>query len=273
MSVLFRTLRSGSSGNTALLAAGGCALFLDLGAPANTAVRQSLAELRQRRIKPLAALITHEHGDHFSPGPLRAMNGHSIPVYAPARAIAHAHQQTNLGFWSGRPELRCYDHAELFEPNFTVGPFHVQPIQVSHNPGGSCYAFLITIDAPGRLIRAVYATDLCEPRSLPAALVDSDLLFLESNHDPELLRLRPNPSSRFHLRNSQAAELLLTARKASSRPPQLVCLGHLSERRNTPDLAESTLRDTFTQAAVDLDFPVLCAPRHQPSLWHTITSP
>lgn len=267
MPLTFRTLRSGSSGNSQLLVADGCAVLVDLGLPANTALKETLGELRRRRLKLLGALVTHEHSDHFSPGPLRAMSGQGVPVYCPRRSIAHAEEQLKLGFWSGRPEFRCYDEGEPFEREVHLGPFHVRPVEVTHQPGGSCYAFSITVDTPRGLTRAVIATDLCHPRSLPGQLVDADLIYLESNYDPHLLKLRPNPASKFHLPNAACAQLLLEARRASARPPAQVVLGHLSERRNTPTLAIDATREAFAEAETELDFPLTCAPRHQPSVW------
>lgn len=270
MSLLFRTLRSGSSGNSQLLVSGGCALLIDLGLPTNTALKQCLAELRQRGIKLLAALVTHEHGDHFSPGPLRAMKGLELPVYAPRRAIAHAENQMKLGFWSGRPEMVAFDEGEDWERMWTVGPFEIHPIEVTHHPGGSCFAFEIRVERCGAGVgelKAVFATDLCDARALPGRLIDADLIYLESNHDPFLLQRHPNPSSRFHLRNEQAAGLLAEARRASKGPPGHVCLGHLSYQRNTPTLALDAVAAAFEEMSQELDFPVTCAPRQVAGVW------
>lgn len=268
VSLHFRTLRSGSSGNSQLLVSDGCALLVDLGLPANTALRECLAELRQRRIKLLGALITHEHGDHFAPAPLRAMSGLELPVYAPRHAITYCSEQLKLGFWSGRPQLVCYDEGEHWERTFRLGPFEVRPVEVTHHPGGSCFAFAVNVTGRGgREIRAVVATDLCHPRALPAALVDADLIYLECNHDPHLLRMRPNPASKFHLENSQCGALLAEARRASSRPPAQVVLGHLSERRNTPSLAMEAVREAFAARGMEMDAEVVCAPRYHPGRW------
>jgi len=272
MSLFFRTLRSGSSGNAQLLYSHGCALLIDLGLPVRTALRETLADLRQKGVKPIAALITHEHGDHFAPGPLRAMSGLEIPVYAPQKAINFAVEQLRMGFWSGRPDFRPIDVGESWERPFTLGPFTVRPIEVTHNPDGSCFAYHITVAGRDRELTAVIATDLCHPRSLPAHLVDADLIYLECNHDPHLLKLRPNAGSHFHLENSRCADLLATARAASARPPQHTFLGHLSERRNSPTIALDTIRSVFTSRSVPLDFPLIPAPRHHPSLTVEILS-
>lgn len=266
MPLRFRTLRSGSSGNGQLLYAAGCALLIDLGIPARTALKQTLGELRQRGVKLLGAFVTHEHGDHFAVGALRAMSGLGLPVYAPLTAIRFAETWPELGHFSGRPEFRAVDEGEAWERSVRLGPFTVRPVEVTHHASGTCLAYEITADLTGGTVRAVLATDLCHARSLPATLVDADLIYLESNHDPELLRLRPNPASRFHLPNAQCGKLLADARVASRRPPQHVCLGHLSELRNSPTLAQDTVHDCLTARGIDPDFPLVAAPRHHPGV-------
>jgi ribonuclease BN (tRNA processing enzyme) len=267
MSLLFRSLRSGSSGNSVLVCAQGRALLIDLGLPVRTALKEILGELRQRGIKLVGALVTHEHSDHFAPGPLRAMAGLGVPVHAPKGAIAHACEQIGLGFWSGRPEFVPLDEGEQWERAFEIGPFSVQPIEVGHAPGTSCFAFRITVEGRNGPISMIHATDLCDLRGLPGYMPDADLIYVECNHDPELLRLRPNPASHFHLENSRCGKLLAETRQKSQRPPKHVILGHLSEQRNTPTLAGEAVRKAMSNQQLELDFPVACAPRHHPGTW------
>jgi phosphoribosyl 1,2-cyclic phosphodiesterase len=266
MSVFFRTLRSGSSGNGLLLWTRAGALLIDLGLPARTALQQALTEMRQRKIPILGALITHEHGDHFSPGPLRVMSGHGITVHAPCGARRHAEEQLKLGYWSGRPEFQCYDEGESWERDFYLGPFRIRPIEVSHAPSVNCYAFHIQAETRKGIVNCVIATDLCGSTGLPDYLVDADLIYLECNYDPFLLERHPNPSSRFHLENGKCGKMLAAARRKSKQPPKHVFLGHLSERRNSPTIALTAVADAFTHAGVDLDFPVTASPRHLPSV-------
>lgn len=267
MSLTFRSLRSGSSGNSVLLCSGSHALLIDLGLPVRTALKEILGELRQRNIKLLGALVTHEHSDHFGQGPLRAMSGMGLPVHAPKRAIDHACEQLRMGYWSGRPDFVALDEGEHWERRFELGPFSVQPIEVGHNPGGSCFAFRITVAGREREYTAIHATDLCELRGLPGFMPDADLIYVECNYDPYLLKMKPNPSSFFHLENSRCGKLLADVRKSSSRPPGQVVLGHLSDQRNTPTLAMDAVRKAFSDNNLEIDFPLTCAPRYQPGAW------
>lgn len=266
----FRSLRSGSSGNGQLLVAGRDALLVDLGMPAGTALRPVLAELRQRGVRLLGALVTHEHGDHFAVGALRAMAALKLPVYAPRSAIGFAERCPELGVHSGRPRFIAVDDGEAWERQVRLGPFTVRPVEVEHHATGTCCAYAVWAEVAGGIVRAVLATDLCHPRGLPAHLVDADLVYLESNHDPELLRLRPNPASRFHLANEACASLLAEARARSARPFQHVCLGHLSELRNSPTLAKETLAAVLSRHGQPLDFPVSTAPRYHAGLTVTV---
>lgn len=242
------------------------ALLIDLGLPAKTALAQAMTEMRQRKVPILGALVTHEHGDHFSPGPLRVMSGHDIKVYAPCGARRHAEEQLKLGYWSGRPEFVCYDEGESWERDFWIGPYCIRPIEVRHAPNVSCYAFRILAETRRGIVNCVVATDLCYSAGLPTYLVDADLIYLECNYDPELLRMRPNPSSRFHLENSVCGGMLAEARRKSVRPARQVFLGHLSERRNSPSIAMDAVKGAFVARGVEMDMAVVAAPRHLPSV-------
>jgi phosphoribosyl 1,2-cyclic phosphodiesterase len=81
-----------------------------------------------------------------------------------------------------------------------------------------------------------------------------DAVFLESNYDPHMLANGPYPlylqeriaGDQGHLSNAEAAKLL---HAFASGKLQWVCLAHLSEQNNTPQLAiethESILRNRF----------------------------
>ena len=74
----------------------------------------------------------------------------------------------------------------------------------------------------------------------------ADALLIESNYDPEMLRLGPYPPSLQariqgawgHLANEQAGEVLETLDHSNL---QHVLLGHLSERNNTDETARATV--------------------------------
>ena len=88
--------------------------------------------------------------------------------------------------------------------------------------------------------RFTYMTDLGAAYEECAEFCSgADLLFLEANHEPELVEAShyPRPlkrrilSSKGHLSNGQALSLL----SSLNRPPRKVILGHLSEVNNSPE--------------------------------------
>ncbi|MCU1312545.1 MAG: Metal-dependent hydrolase of the beta-lactamase superfamily [Acidobacteriaceae bacterium] len=154
-----------------------------------------------------------------------------------------------------------------FEPgkHFTVGDIQVEPFTIPHDaadPVGFVFE--------GEGVRIGFATDLgYMPANARHALRRCDMLLLESNHDPEMLRDGPYPwsvkqrvmSRVGHLSNEAAAEFL---KRNYDGQATYVILAHLSESNNLPALArvsaERALRDRMSLLANKL----LLAEQHQP---------
>ena len=111
-------------------------------------------------------------------------------------------------------------------------------------------------DPPPRAF--AYVADLgCWDRGLVDRLIDVDLLALEFNHDPELLRNSSRPpwlihrilGDEGHLSNAQAAALVTALLKQGSptRLRQLVLL-HLSQECNSSELAAASARAALTKS-------------------------
>jgi phosphoribosyl 1,2-cyclic phosphodiesterase len=110
--------------------------------------------------------------------------------------------------------------------------------------------------APGGL-RIGMLTDLgaYEPRH-GELFGDCELLLLESNHCPELLRRGPYPAqlkariagSRGHLSNTQALEFVL----GLPRLPRELILGHLSDTNNTAQAASSLFEAAVSSSSLPL---------------------
>jgi phosphoribosyl 1,2-cyclic phosphodiesterase len=96
-------------------------------------------------------------------------------------------------------------------------------------------------------------------------LTDADFIFIESNHDLDLLQQYYNPNSLFHMSNPKTAQLLSLARKKSRKPPKEVMLGHISSQRNKPEIALEETRNAFEENEVDLDFELSYAPLREGS--------
>jgi len=118
----------------------------------------------------------------------------------------------------------------------------VEPIPTPHDAPQSL-AFVVSDDHH----RLAVLTDLGHPfQQLDQVLASVDAAILESNYDPVLLsegdypewlqqRIR-GPGG--HLSNEEAALLV----KKHGRHLQWICLAHLSQHNNTPEVAYSTYR-------------------------------
>ena len=89
---------------------------------------------------------------------------------------------------------------------------------------------------------------------------DADLIFIEANHDLELLRQYYNPNSHYHLPNPTAAKMLEEVCDRSTAPPANVILGHISPQRNTREIAIEEVTAHFNRSKKQMDFDLSAAP-------------
>lgn len=231
-------LGSGSSGNTAVLKGGGRAILIDAGISA----RKTLQRLALAGIDPgeiCAVLLTHEHGDHAGGLPvlLRSLR---CPVYA-TRLTADEVR--------GQDERNAGAEWRIFATGakFSVECFEIAAFSVPHD----------ATDPVGFTVRSGalsigILTDLGHVNhSVVHHVTGVDCLFVEANHDEELLRAdnkRPFSikqrilSPHGHLSNRAAADLAARARSTSLRN---VVLGHLSRDCNTAELALDAVRQAL----------------------------
>ncbi len=233
------TLASGSQGNAVLLESRRLRLLIDVGLE-----RKELEDrLQSIDVPPRtidAALLTHRHADHMR-GATEFCSRHKVRVYAP-RATAR-----RLG-------TECGKRIQRIVPLewFGVGHLRVMPVPVEHDAPNTV-AYLVE-DGP---IRYGHVTDLGSTHGhVRQLLTHCTGLYLEFNHDPELLQngeYPPNLKKRIagprgHLSNAQAADLL-----AALAHPRLqhVWLAHLSRRNNRPELAVAAARDALSGSRVE----------------------
>jgi phosphoribosyl 1,2-cyclic phosphodiesterase len=223
-------LGSGSGGNATLVELGETRLLVDCGLAARTLARRLVATGVEPR-SLAGILVSHEHGDHAS-GVERFSRRFGVPVHAAYETLAaldlsHVHVCGFTPFLPGRP--------------FAVRDVVVDPFPVPHD-AALPVGFVLERDG----IRVGIATDLGHATTLIVErLRGLDVLVLESNYDPTMLRDGPYPwalkqrvSGRTgHLSNAAAADLLADVVDDRLRA---VVLAHLSEHNNTPELARRT---------------------------------
>lgn len=228
-------LGSGSRGNAVVVEAGESRVLVDAGfGPRTLAMRLASIGLAPQSIE--AVVLTHEHIDHVKGVPYAARKW-GWRVLGTEGTLA--------GCGDARPK-----NAEVISrvSRFRVGDLEIETAPTSHDAAESvCVVVTSVVDGS----RVGIATDLgVVSDEIRTAVADVDLLVLESNHDPELLRNGPYPwilkrriaSNEGHLSNAAASSL---ARESVTPRLKQIVLAHLSETNNTPRHAMQTVGDVL----------------------------
>lgn len=228
----FHSLFSGSKGNASVIRSGGNTLLIDAG----MTCKQLLLAMKSRDIDPCSIsgiLITHTHSDHIKGLRVLCKN-------IPAKVYA-AEQSISTLLRNGHITEEQFGGV-CTERNQSIGDFVVSAFPTEHDSEGSC-GYCIT--TPDNRVCSV-CTDLGRVTdTVHNAIEGSDLVLLESNYDPDMLRCGCYPDylkkrisgNEGHLSNRDCA--VEAERLIESGTTRLV-LGHLSEENNTPYLAKCT---------------------------------
>ena len=249
--MLFASLKSGSSGNAFYVEAGEVSLLFDAGLSAKQ-LREQLEAIGRSPSNIDVLIVSHEHSDH-SCGIGVIARKYGIPVYISQRTLGASRSQ-NIGII---PEIIHFTPGQSFK----VGDISIETIATPHDAvDGS--AFAVTYNGT----KLGICTDLGHVfKDLRDLVAQVDALYIESNYDTDMLLNGPYPASLKrrimgpggHLSNAEAAELI--ASEATSRL-QWLCLGHLSEHNNNPEITLNTHK------AIHGDrLPITIAPRYRPT--------
>ncbi len=233
-------LASGSKGNAVYVEMDGTKLLIDAGISA-TRIKKRLAE-EQVDVSTLdGILVTHEHRDHIA-GLATLSKWYRLPIFTRRGTIEHMSCRQAI------PD----DCFHPIDGAFRLGDLTIDPFRIPHDAA----------DPVGYRVmgsqNCTLATDLgFVTSSVQAAIDGADVLVLEANHDPEVLKHGDYPwalkrrilSNRGHLANADAAWALVRMKKR----PEHVFLAHLSEKNNTPELASETVASILKQQGVSLE--------------------
>lgn len=256
MALTFQSLRSSSSGNCLMIQSESTTLLLDCGIKTQSECR----DLLDRHARKLdAVIVSHAHGDHICYSSLRTLERLGTPIHCHEQIVRQVHDK----HVANRLAPPCFQ--PFSSTPFAIGDFTILPIPLPHAPDYPNFGFIIECTVARTRKKIVVCTDFNDCGNLLAHLDNTDFLFIEANHDLDLLRKFWNPSSRYHLSNPKTAQLLCHARKTGRFTPRTIMLGHLSSQRNTAELALDTIRQQFQADEIDLDFHLEVAPRREPS--------
>jgi phosphoribosyl 1,2-cyclic phosphodiesterase len=186
-------------------------------------------------------LITHEHVDHIRGATLFSREA-SAPILATQGTLEGGGlATTGAQSLADIQPLACGSRIQH-------QAFQITPIRVSHDTREPC-AFLVEVDG----MRSLFATDIGTAEGLDvSAAANLDFLYVEANHDEEMLRDGPYPAflkhrvagDEGHLSNRDSGRLIKSLAAQSPRL-QAVMLAHLSDKNNDPAIA---LRDAQEHA-------------------------
>jgi phosphoribosyl 1,2-cyclic phosphodiesterase len=229
------SIASGSSGNCIYVGSQNTNLLVDAGISAKR-IEYGLSDIDIRPDTIQGILITHEHSDHIAGLGILARKYH-IPVYATYETARAIQQIRSLG--DIPQELYNY-----IRPNeaFCINDISVEPFSTSHDASDPvCY----TMQSEGQKIGI--ATDLGKYDDyIVSKLEDSELLFIEANHDVNMLMVGKYPyylkqrilGDRGHLSNDTSADLISRLIHPGL---QYIMLAHLSKENNYEELAYETV--------------------------------
>ena len=248
----FCSLVSGSSGNALYLEHKNTKILIDCG----ISCARICAALKEIEVDPSeidAVVITHEHSDHVS-GVRVFTNKFGIKAYSSVGTLE---------------KIDCFCSEQARAGNaFEIGDILVKPFDIPHDaamPFG--YSFVLGNK------RLSIATDMGKiDLEVAKNIRGSDIVFLEANHDIEMLVNGPYPyylkerirGREGHLSNDQCASLAVSLARTGTKK---FILGHLSNTNNTPEIARKTVETALKNEGFRLGNDILLdvAKRHSVS--------
>ncbi|MFX0092927.1 MAG: MBL fold metallo-hydrolase [Candidatus Hodarchaeota archaeon] len=221
-------IRTGSSGNCSIITDGETTLLLDAGIPFKWIYKGlELLHLRSNQIDGI--LISHGHIDHIHGLPV-LLNNLNIPIYTGQGTV-----DTFLeGPTSDRRWRKIAQKSIILEPhdNERIHTLEINVFNTYHDSPDS-FGFRISND---KVALAFISDTGRATEDMISFSSNADLLFVESNHDKELLKTSGRPPflkrriRATHLSNDQMISLV---KNLQGRKTKGVVLNHLSQDCNT----------------------------------------
>lgn len=236
-------LSSGSRGNCTYIESNLAKVLIDEGLSLSQ-IEERLAFIGVKPEEIDAILLTHEHGDHISGVKYFLKKYRNVKVFIPEYAKNYQIKKIDE-LPSG--QVVWYSSSEFYLKDISVSVFNL--------PHDSKFCVGYSLYFAGKKVS--YATDMGYVTDAALkALESSDILFIESNHDEELLLANPNyppvTKNRIlgnggHISNKTCASALLHLVKTGVKQA-ILC--HLSEENNSPNLAYNTVKNILKKYGV-----------------------
>ena len=256
------SIASGSSGNCIYVGSDTTHILVDVGISGKR-TKEGLEKLGIKAEELDGIFITYEHADHISGLGVMARK-YGIPIYGTRGTLEAIRYSSAVG----EIDESLFQEVEA-DNKIIVKDLTLNPMRISHD-AAEPVAYRIS---HGRQKLGII-TDLgCYNDYTVECLRDLDVLYLEANHDINMLQVGPYPyylkqrilGKKGHLSNEAAGKLLS---RLLHDDMKAIVLGHLSQENNLPELAYETVRvevnmsDTPYKAE---DFPLYVAKRNEVS--------
>jgi len=231
----FGTIASGSSGNCLYVRDNQTHLLIDAGI-SKKRINEGLQSFGIDGDNATGILITHEHTDHIAGLGIMARK-YNVPIYGTEKTLREIEKSKSLGVVPDKLFQVIYPGKKFNIDNITVEPFSIP--HDAKDPVS--YSFVKGDEKIGMVTDLGYYDD-----DIVKSLKDSNILYIEANHDINMLQVGPYPyylkqrilSNKGHLCNEMAGRLICELINDNLKQ---VVLGHLSKENNYPELALETV--------------------------------
>lgn len=236
------SLASGSKGNSYLIETNKSKFLVDIGLTYKELL-EKLNELKVDINSIDAVFISHEHSDHIKGLDTFLKENNRAKIYVHNNGAKAISDKLKNGL---KNEIVFYNN------QFVVNDFVVSPFKLSHD-SVYCTGYSFYDDKA----KISIATDTgCYNQAILDGLKGSTLVYLEANHDKEMLLKNPKYppilkrrilSDKGHLSNDASEEIIefLTINNT-----QQVVLSHLSEENNSPSFAYSYIKNKLDKVGI-----------------------
>lgn len=236
-------LGSGSKGNCTYIECGTHHILIDIGFSYKETSRR-LLEIGVNINQIDTILVTHEHTDHIKG--LREAIKHNKQIYVEKNCARVLGITNNIN-----------THL-ITDQEFCIDEIYVQPYYLSHD-SISCLGYKLSCGQA----KVAFVTDTgFVPDGIITSLKDCKVVFIECNHDEEMLMNSSYPymikkrinSDIGHLSNSQCAKVII---KLAYFGVVHFVLCHLSEQTNTKEIACHTVAAEINNAGLNINSDVI----------------